>query len=94
MRYAGPRDDRYGRMPPMPDLREGRCASHPHPDWWTGSRDQRLAARLVCMRCPLLAACAEWSLSLPCSDIAVWGGMSVAERIERKRARRSATAAG
>lgn len=40
----------------------GLCARHPDVAWWTSSRrSDRERAAEVCGRCPVLAACREWS---------------------------------
>ncbi len=45
----------------------------------------------MCKCCPVLAACREWSLSLPVTDTSVYGGMTANERA-RARRERAATA--
>ncbi len=62
-------------LPHQPDLSAGKCSSpKAKPGWWT-SRDQREreAAIWACRSCPVLAACREWSLSLPVTDMSVYG---------------------
>lgn len=44
------------------------------------------AAKAVCRRCPVTAACAEWALSSG-QDFGVWGGLSADERRAVRRAR-------
>jgi WhiB family redox-sensing transcriptional regulator len=75
-------------MAPRPDLSLGRCTTMACPEWWT-SRDpgEREAACHACSSCPVLAACREWSLTLPLSDHAIYGGLTQNGRI-RERARR------
>ncbi len=53
------------------------------PNWWA-SRDQRerRAAIWICRSCPVLAACREWSLSLPSTDTStIYAAMTASERI-------------
>ncbi len=54
---------------------------------------ERKAAIAVCQVCPLRLACAEWSLSLPTTDHAVYGGMWSSERLRIRRERRQREAA-
>jgi hypothetical protein len=73
---------------PTPDLSRGLCATAPRGQrgWWTSTDpDERRAAQRACLSCPVLAACAEWSLSLPATDPAVYGGMLQDERLARRR---------
>jgi Transcription factor WhiB len=59
----------------------GLCARHPHPEWWTSSRPlERETAAAVCGWCPALEACRTWSLSLPSTDNAVYGGLDARKR--------------
>jgi hypothetical protein len=91
-----PKEPATAALPRMPDFSAGRCFFHPHSDWWTSDdRNERDLARRACLSCPLLAQCAEWSLSLPNSDAAIYGGMTSSERRVRKseRARTRAEAA-
>jgi len=74
-------------LPPF-DFGKGLCTHVPasQATWWTSSETVlREAARSICEVCPLLAGCADWSLSLPASDTAVYGGMSSYERLRLKR---------
>jgi hypothetical protein len=76
-------------FPPAPDWRLGLCTTVPPRmrSWWTSSdRDEREAAARMCQGCPVQPECAGWSLALPVTDPAVYGGMSQAERLRRKRA--------
>jgi hypothetical protein len=72
---------------PTLDLRQGICATGALPAryWTSGDRVAREAARLACSTCPVLAACASWSLSLPGTDAAIYGAMTVRERVAHKR---------
>ena len=73
-----------------PELARGTCAGHPDADCWTSSDPERREfARNVCrFACPVTVACFEWSLSLPESDTAIWGGTTASDRI-RIRAQRA-----
>lgn len=75
-------------LPPF-DFSKGLCTSVPasQATWWTSSETAlREAARSICEVCPLLTGCAEWSLSLPVTDRAIYGAMSSIERLRLKRA--------
>ncbi len=49
-------------------------------------------AKQVCLDCPVVAACLEWSLQTA-QDAGVWGAMGEEERREIRRARRRVAAA-
>jgi hypothetical protein len=54
-------------------------------DYWLSERPaEREAARLACTTCPVLESCRSWSLSLPSGDGAVYGGLTVRERLRLK----------
>lgn len=75
-------------LPPF-DFAKGLCTHVPasQASWWTSSETAlREAARSICEVCPLLAGCADWSLSLPVTDTAIYGAMSSTERLRLKRA--------
>lgn len=56
------------------------------PRWPNGPRQLGRAQRAhLCETCPILAPCAEFSLSLPVTDNAVWAGQTQTERLRRKR---------
>jgi transcription factor WhiB len=77
-------------LPPQPELAGGLCTSHPQPDLWTSPQAaDRAEARRVCRSCPLAVPCALWSLHLPDSDRAVYGGLTPAQRRAAKRRRRA-----
>ncbi len=80
-------------LPRQPDLSQGTCSHHPHPDWWTSrSAPEREAAVRVCRSCPLREPCAAWSLNLPVTDTTIYGGMTANERILARRERAAAAA--
>jgi hypothetical protein len=85
-------------LPPWPDFSEALCVDHGHPpDLWTSDiQSQREAAIRICQRCPVLAACAEWSVSLSSMNRAIYGArlaqQRVALRAERRRQRQAAAA--
>jgi WhiB family transcriptional regulator, redox-sensing transcriptional regulator len=54
--------------------------------------EQTELAKQVCLGCPVVDACLEWSLQTA-QDAGVWGGMGEEERREIRRARRRAAAA-
>ena len=77
--------------PPQPaSLSRGLCVTGGHdPDLWHAGRydhDQRQQAIAICRRCPALADCAAWSLSLPATDRAIYGAMTYNERLRRRAA--------
>jgi hypothetical protein len=82
-------------------LAEGACLGH-DPDAWAepGHPDRELARTICRTACHVRAACLEWSLSLPQDDLAIYAGLTAADRIRinRERAARplpfSATTAG
>jgi Transcription factor WhiB len=81
------------RLPRQPDLSQGSCrAPGADPDQWTSRAPaKRQAAIAICQGCPVLDACAEWSLSLPISDTtSIYGAMTGTERIRRKKERAEA----
>jgi Transcription factor WhiB len=77
---------------PMPAaLARGSCATHPHPEWWTGNGPEARAAASVCATCPVLTPCLHWAVtSLPATDPAIWGGTGPRERTRLRRARQTA----
>jgi len=79
--------------PPAPDLSDGLCViapPHQRGYWTSRSQPERTAARRLCERCPVIAACREWSLTLPVTDTAVYGGMSHEQRLAARRERQVA----
>ena len=74
------------------------CASNPDPDlWWPeDDEDPGTAARQVCLRCPVIAACRDAFLADPwpdrhCVIAGVWGASLLAEaQRQRRQQRRSA----
>ena len=78
----------YRNQVPVPDLRKGYCATcgPDKRDLWTSGHPADLkAARSMCLAaCPVLDACRAWSLTLPDTDGAIYGGLSHAGRIELK----------
>jgi len=88
-----PRPPAQPSLPRQPDeLRGGLCRSHGEPGWWSSNRPSlREAAVHVCHSCPALQPCAAWSLALPGSDKAIYGGLSSADR-QRLAAKRQRAA--
>jgi hypothetical protein len=92
-RVADP-DHPFPRIPSLPrppDWSEGVCARVPasQQSWWTSSDPiLREAAATLCTTCPILIPCAEFSLSLPVTDNAIWAGQSQVERLRRKHEQR------
>ena len=75
-------------FPEPPDFGKGLCTHVPASQarWWTSADPfLREAAARICEVCPILEPCAAWSLCLPVTDNAIWGAMSQAERLRRKR---------
>jgi WhiB family redox-sensing transcriptional regulator len=76
-------------LPPAPDFSKGLCTTV-KPDqrrYWTSSDPgEREAAAHMCAGCPVREPCTQWSLALPVSDPAIYGGMSADERRRRRRA--------
>jgi hypothetical protein len=87
---------------PPRDLMEGACVGSPHPDAWAAGADpaDAILAAITCAGCHVLLACREWSLHLPQSDLAIYGGWGAPDRERERRARAgrpipfSATTAG
>lgn len=80
----------YRGVAPMPDLSRGYCATC-NPDkrhLWTSGHpaDLEAAAHMCNSVCPVLDACRAWSLTLPETDGAVYGGLVWSDRIEAKYA--------
>jgi hypothetical protein len=76
-------------LPKPPDWSAATCQRVPFPVrayWTSDARDERAYAATLCGRCPVLEACRTWSLALPVVDMAIYAGMSQAERLRRKRA--------
>jgi DNA-binding Lrp family transcriptional regulator len=86
--------DRWTTLPPQPaSMARGLCVVGGHdPDLWhrpSWDHAGRTEAISVCRRCPALADCASWSLSLPASEkYAIYGGMSAIERARKRRERK------
>ncbi len=76
----------------MPDLSLGICASEVA-DWWTSDDiyERRLAIQL-CAMCPVREPCGDWSLNLPDSDAAIYGGLMTYQRRRLKKERQASTA--
>ncbi len=75
-------------LPPAPDFSKGLCTTvrPSQRTWWSSEdRTEQEAARLMCRGCPVLADCTQWSLALPLSDPAIYGGMTPYERRKRRR---------
>jgi Transcription factor WhiB len=84
----------YPRFRPLPrpprELMEGACVGHPNADAWqpgASHYDREMAKNICRFSCHVAELCAEWSLSLPVRDLAIYAGMTASER-ERVRARR------
>jgi hypothetical protein len=88
----GPRPARFPAFKALPQppasLMQGACVGHAEPDLWTSTnlRD-REEAKAVCAGCHVAAACLEWALALPESDLGLYAGTTSSERF-RIRARR------
>lgn len=68
------------------------CRDHPHPEWWFPERNsprwQEYAAKGVCARCPVKDECgAEAPEEFKGRYGGIWGGLTGAERANRKRRR-------
>ena len=75
-------------FPAAPDFSKGLCTHVPASQrtWWTSNETAlREAARSICEVCPILFQCAEYSLSLPVHDTAIYGAMSTHQRLALKR---------
>lgn len=57
---------------------DGLCVGHPDPDLWHDP-ETVLAARRICVRCPIVAGCVRFALDDP-SLSGVWGGLSDQDR--------------
>jgi Transcription factor WhiB len=81
-------------VPPQPpDLRRGLCVTYGDPELWHSDRPaSRDLAISVCRRCPVLAHCRAYALSLrPIDDlVGVLGGLTVSERAAARRERQRA----
>lgn len=78
-----------------PELARGLCVASPDPDLWLASTDpaKRAQAIAVCLRCPALQPCRDWSLNLPSSERGtIWGGLTYLARMRLKRQRQAASA--
>ena len=83
-------------LAPMPleltDL--GLCTRHPQPGLWTSRLpSDRARAISVCSACPVRSICAAWSIGLPPSDTAIYGGMMASQRLAARRQRAQAAQA-
>ena len=70
-------------LPDPPDFSKGTCTHVPQNQalWWTSDNPfMREAAAQLCLGCPLLVDCAEWSMHLPARDGGVYGGLTAADR--------------
>jgi hypothetical protein len=76
-------------LPPAPDWSRATCTTAPagiRPYWTSDDREERSYARVLCGRCPVRPECEVWSLALPVTDNAIYGGMSQIQRLKARRA--------
>jgi transcriptional regulator with XRE-family HTH domain len=72
--------------------RQALCATSDDPDlWWPEPGDTGLQARLICARCPVIAACRDEFLAQPWSDrrcvvAGVWGETLILRARQTRRA--------
>jgi hypothetical protein len=91
-RLTPPAPPRFKALPHAPpELAQGSCVGSvdPPPDAWAVSgHPDREAAKNVCrFACPVQELCVEFSLSLPDSDTAIWGGTTSGDRVRLRAAR-------
>ena len=76
-------------LPPAPDFTRA-CARRSTPAAAPGGlreiRSEREAAARMCQGCPVLPDCTQWSLALPLSDPAIYGGHVPQRAHQRRRA--------
>lgn len=92
MRSNGPSPG-MAKVPRVPELPRAACRSHPSPDLWFSDKPaERREATQVCLICPELAGCREWTLSYsPHGDEAgIVAGMTAMERKAERRSRKQA----
>jgi hypothetical protein len=77
----------------MPEqLADGLCTRHAERDLWTShALGDRARAIAVCSACPVRVICQEWSVSLPPTDSAVYGGLWHVQRLAARRERSAAS---
>jgi hypothetical protein len=87
-------DWQWAELPARPEsMARGLCVVGGYdPDLWhrpSWDHAGRAEAIAVCEKCPALADCAGWSLSLPATDKhSIMGGMTALERSRRRRERK------
>ena len=78
-----PRPPKIPSLPNPPSWEKGICTHVPpsQQSWWTSDNPHlREGAANLCMSCPVLIPCAEWSLHLPRDDDTIYAGLSAADR--------------
>jgi hypothetical protein len=83
-------------LPPQPDWSAALCTHHPEPDLWSSTAATTQAyAIAICQRCPVIAPCAAYALSLSgnADRSGTWGGTTATQREAIRRQRRAAIAA-
>ena len=71
-------------------MKEALCAQVDPALWFPEKGGSNKTARAICQQCPVRAECLEYSLSLEDNPWGIWGGTSMRDRYELRRARRHA----
>lgn len=82
------RPPRFKELPRQPWLAEGACVGRlPSLHTSDDPADRAEAVRVCEQDCPVLIQCQTWSLSLPQSDLAIYGGLNASGRARMRLAR-------
>lgn len=74
-------------------MKEALCAEVDAEIWFPTKGGSNKLARSICETCSVRAQCLEYSLTLEDNPWGIWGGTSMKDRYELRRARRNQEAA-
>src|SRR5690625_3869896 len=72
---------------PFAWMKEALCAQVDAEIWFPTKGGSNKLARSICAQCPVKAECLEYSLTLEDNPWGIWGGTSMKDRYELRRAR-------
>jgi len=74
-------------------MKEALCAQVDAEIWFPEKGGSNKTARAICAQCPVRRTCLEYSLTLEDNPWGIWGGTSMKDRYELRRARHRQEAA-